>query len=402
MAGRPRTPIGTWGDINVRQVAEGTHEARARFRDPDGRLRLVSARGPSASAAKAALRDRLAARATTTAPAAGLGPTTTITDLCATWIATKTGEILPQSIDDYEQTITGLIRPRIGEVTLIEATPGRIAKFLDGLPSSQGVRARTILSQAFALALAHDAVPANPVRPLPKKRAPAPDVVVLTPDEFLELRAGVGDWMAVRIGDDGRPVKRVNQRSVGRAHDLLDFVDMLVATGARPGEIAALRWCDVNLDAATPTVTIAATMVWIKGEGLVRQEHTKARDIRELVLPPFAVQLLATMRAAQMTPIGLAPVFPTADGGHRDPGNIRKQWRTARRAAGRGDKQRWDWVEFRTMRRSVATLVDSASGDEDAAAQLGHASTAMTRRHYIAAKAKRAPDLTAILQRFAG
>ena len=63
MAGRPRTPIGTWGDINVRQVAEGTHEARARFRDPDGRLRLVSARGPSASAAKGALRDRLAARA---------------------------------------------------------------------------------------------------------------------------------------------------------------------------------------------------------------------------------------------------------------------------------------------------------------------------------------------------
>lgn len=172
--------------------------------------------------------------------------------------------------------------------------------------------------------------------------------------------------------------------------------------GPGRGEIAALRWCDIDLDAATPTVTIAATMVWIKGEGLVRQEHTQARDIRELVLPPFAVQLLATMRATQMTPIGIAPVFSTADGGHRDPGNIRKQWRTARRAAGRGDVKKWDWVEFRTMRRSVATLVDSASGDEDAAAQLGHASTAMTRRHYIAAKAKRAPDLTAILQRFAG
>lgn len=59
-------------------------------------------------------------------------------------------------------------------------------------------------------------------------------------------------------------------------------------------------------------------------------------------------------------------------------------------------------VEFRTMRRSVAALADSVTGDEDAAAQLGHASTTMTRRHYIAAKATRAPDLTAILQRFAG
>ena len=402
MAGRPRTPIGTWGDINVRQVAEGTHEARARFRDPDGRLRLVSARGPSASAAKTALRHRLADRAATASDAGGITPTTTIASLCAAWIATKTGEILPQSVDDYQQTISSLIIPRIGEVTLVEATPGRIATFLDGLPESQRVRARTILSQAFALALSHDAVATNPVRPLPKSRTTAPDVVVLTPAQFLELRAGVVDWMAVRIDDDGHPVGRVNQRSVGRAHDLLDFVDMLLATGARPGEIAALRWCDIDLDAATPTVIIAATMVWIKAQGLVRQEHTKARDIRELVLPPFAVQLLATMRATQMTPIGIAPVFPTADGGHRDPGNIRKQWRTARRAAGRGDVKKWDWVEFRTMRRSVATLVDSASGDEDAAAQLGHASTAMTRRHYIAAKAKRAPDLTAILQRFAG
>lgn len=402
MAGRPRTPIGTWGDISIRAVHAGTHEARARFRDPDGRLRLVSARGSSASAAKAALRDRLAARAATATTAAGLGPTTTITDLCATWIATKAGEIAPQSIDLYRQAIDSLIVPRIGEVTLIEATPGRTAIFLDGVPDGQRGRCRTILSQAFALALSHDAVAANPVAPLPKKRTPSPDVVVLTPAEFLELRAGVVDWMAGRINADGDPVDRIDKRSIGRAHDLLDFVDMLLATGARPGEIAALRWCDVDLDADAPTVIIAATMVVIKGQGLVRQEHTKARDIRQLVLPPFAVQLLASMRAAQMTPIGVAPVFPTADGGYRAPANIRRQWREARAAAGRGDKEKWGWVEFRTMRRSVATLVDSVTGDEDAAAQLGHASTAITRRHYIAAKANRAPDLTAILQRFAG
>lgn len=402
MAGRPRTPIGTWGDINVRQVAEGTHEARARFRDADGRLRPVSARGPSASKAKSNLRERLAARAATATAAAGLGPATTITDLCETWITKKAGDILPQSIDLYRQAITGLIGPRIGEITLIEATPGRIATFLDGTPDGQRGRCRTILSQAFALALSHDAVAANPVAPLPKKRAPAPAVVALTPAEFLELRAGVVDWMAGRINADGRPVERIDKRSIGRAHDLLDFVDMLLATGARPGEVAALRWCDIDLDAATPTVLIAATMVVIKGRGLYRQEHTKARDIRELVLPPFAVQLLASMRSGQMTPIGITPVFPTADGGYRSPANIRRQWREARAAAGRGDKEKWAWVEFRTMRKSVATLVDSMSGDEDAAAQLGHASTAMTRRHYIAAKATRAPDLTEILQRFAG
>lgn len=402
MAGRPRTPIGTWGDISVRRIDDATHEAHARFRDADGRLRAVTARGPSVSAAKGRLRDRLAARAAAAAPAAGIGPNTTISDLCTTWLDKKTGDILPQSIDLYRHTIDGLIGPRIGEVTLIEATPGRVATFLDGVPDGQRNRCRTILSQAFALALSHDAVAMNPVAPLPKKKDTAPDVVVLAPAEFLALRAGVADWMAGRIDDDGHPVTKLDKRSVGRAHDLLDFVDMLAATGARTGEIAALRWCDVDLDADTPTVTIAATMVVIKGQGLVRQEHTKARDVRELALPPFAVQLLAGLRAAQMTPIGIAPVFPTVKGGHRSPANIRRQWRTARRAAGRGEVDMWSWVEFRTLRRSVATLVDIENGDEDAAAQLGHASTAMTRRHYIAARAKRAPDLTAILQRFAG
>lgn len=58
--------------------------------------------------------------------------------------------------------------------------------------------------------------------------------------------------------------------------------------------------------------------------------------------------------------------------------------------------------EFRTMRRTVTTLIDRTSGDTDAAAQLGHAATAVTRRYYIAARAASAPDLTEILERFSG
>lgn len=56
--------------------------------DRDGVLRLVSARGPSASAAKTALRHRLADRAATASDAGGITSTTTIAALCSTWIAT--------------------------------------------------------------------------------------------------------------------------------------------------------------------------------------------------------------------------------------------------------------------------------------------------------------------------
>ncbi|MDO5730824.1 site-specific integrase [Corynebacterium sphenisci] len=399
-AGRPRTPIGTWGTIHVRRVPSGAWEARTRYRDSDGRLRLVSARGRTAGAARNRLQTRLADRSEATTADSGITARTTVADLCAHWLDHKTG-VRPQTIGDYRQTISSAITPQIGGIELGELRPGRVAAFLDRLPPATSRRARAILSQALALAVAHDAIGTNPIAGLPKARTPRPEVKVLDLEELVDLRTGVEDWAAGRIDDDGRPVTRLDGRSVGRGHNLLAFVDLLLATGCRPGELAAARWCDVDLTTEPPTLLIDATMVYISGAGLQRQPQTKTGEARSLALPPFAVQVLAEMRAAQHTPIGAAPVFPTDTGGFRDPGNIRRQWRRARRAAGRGTPDRFAGVDFRMMRRTVATLIDRAVGDEDAAAQLGHASVAMTRRHYIAARAAQAPDLTAILQTLA-
>lgn len=400
MAGRPRTPIGSWGDITVITTRTGNKEARARFRDADGKLRLVSARGRSETAAKRALMDKLTARSAATASSTGgITPATTIAQLCPYWLKRKDG-LRPQSRDDYEQTITGTIIPALGDITVEEITPGRIARFLEAVPAGVRPRARTILSQAFALAVSHDAIPDNPVTKLPKKHTPDTDIVILPPEDLVELRHGVTQWQAGTLNDKGQKCE-LDGRSVGRGHDLLWFVDILLATGCRPGEIAALRWCDIDLEAETPTALVGATMVSIKGVGLIRQPFTKASDIRLLSLPPYAVQTLAEIRKAQLDPHDEAPVFSTADGKHRDPGTIRNQWRRARRAAGRGDLKRFDWVDFRVMRRTVATLIDEMAGDEEASAQLGHASVGMTRKHYIAARAAKAPDLTAILERFA-
>lgn len=406
MAGRPRTPIGTWGDISAWQTAAGTWQAKARFRATDGRTVAVSARGKSESAAKAALRRRLAQKSKEAAPAAGINSTTTVADLCKQWIDGKLAndEVRPQTVDDYRRSLDRDIRPRIGEVTLAEASSGRISRFLDGLTPGSRKRARTILAQSFALALSHDAVTSNPVKSLPQQRSRQNEVRVLDPEEMVALLDGVRQWMDCKINDDGTLMKKPRGRSRGRAHGLMHFIQLLLATGCRPGELAAVRWCDIDLAAETPTMLIDATMVVIKGKGLVRQPMTKTGKGRSLTLPPFAVQVLATMRQEQMTPIGVAPLFPSeVNGGHRDPSNIASQWRRARKAAGLGEPERFSWVEFRTMRRTVATAIDESAGDTEAAAQLGHASTGITRKHYIRARAAEAPDLTEILQtRFAG
>ena len=62
MAGRPRLPIGTFGEIKTNEVGPGRFRARTRFRDWDAQTRQVSATGASRNAAATALKVVLAAR----------------------------------------------------------------------------------------------------------------------------------------------------------------------------------------------------------------------------------------------------------------------------------------------------------------------------------------------------
>jgi hypothetical protein len=60
--GRPPLPVGTFGKIGFLLLPSGEIQARARFRDFDGRTRLVSKTGASRAAAERALKAELAAR----------------------------------------------------------------------------------------------------------------------------------------------------------------------------------------------------------------------------------------------------------------------------------------------------------------------------------------------------
>jgi hypothetical protein len=59
---RPRIPIGGYGEITSIARGKGKVEARTRFRDWDGRARLVQATASSRPAAEVALKKRLTQR----------------------------------------------------------------------------------------------------------------------------------------------------------------------------------------------------------------------------------------------------------------------------------------------------------------------------------------------------
>ena len=60
--GRPPLPLGTFGKIGFVDQPNGQVQARAKFRDYDGRVRLVAKSGRSRAAAERALKAELTDR----------------------------------------------------------------------------------------------------------------------------------------------------------------------------------------------------------------------------------------------------------------------------------------------------------------------------------------------------
>src|SRR6478609_7060720 len=85
---------------------------------------------------------------------------------------------------------------------------------------------------------------------------------------------------------------------VGRGPDGLPSSWTCSGTGARIGEILALHWGDVNLDARPATVTIRGTLIRSDGALVVQARPKTAGSHRVLVLPDFALVMLISGAAA--------------------------------------------------------------------------------------------------------
>ena len=157
----------------------------------------------------------------------------------------------------------------------------------------------------------------------------------------------------------------------------------------------ALRWCDVDLLADPPTVTIIGTLIdhgRIAGKPLHRQDARKGdAPPHTVVLPRFGVESLTALVAES----GMeGPVFANRGGGWMSLTNMRRALRAALPA-------HLSWVTPHSFRRTVATVVRDAMGAELAQQQLSHAKLATTEAHYLQ-RQTRGPDVRAVLDKYAG
>ena len=383
---RPPLPLGTWGTITTEKIRDGSYRALTRFRDTDGNTRRVTATGPSKAAAERALRDVLGTR---TAPAGELlTAETRLIDLANLWIAglETEGRIEQTTINEYRRVLDNLVLPSVGGLKLREATTGRLDRLLLRLRDQSVNRqrkAKVVLGAMLDLAVRHDAIPTNPARGTSRVHRPKQETKALRVEDLIEIRAAVRRWVNA---------DRPGPKATG---DMADIIDLMLATGCRIGEILALRWSDLDLDGDLPILTVSGTIKTETGKGTYRKPTPKSdASRRTVVLPRFAAELLRVRREFA-TPNENDAVFATRNGTWHQVGNIERRWRTIRADTG------FDWVTPHTFRKTVATLIDRLLDSDTAARVLGHSSDAITKEFYIE-KDRTTPDVTHILQSFAG
>jgi integrase len=153
------------------------------------------------------------------------------------------------------------------------------------------------------------------------------------------------------------------------------LVLLAVATGARRGELLALRWSDINLDAGT----VAISRSLRRGEAGLRYKAPKTAAGRRTVgLGPSTVAALRRLRAEQAERrLAFGAAYNAADdlvvckvdGAPLRPDHVSGEFRRLAEAAGLPSE-----VHLHSLRHSAASFLAAAGVPaSDIAAQLGHA-----------------------------
>lgn len=279
------------------------------------------------------------------------------------WLPHMRTRIRESTMVRYGDLVRRHITPTIGDVRLGRLRPVDVQRVVDsmvarGLAPRSTVQGYRVLSAALSQAVRWQMLPSNPaaaVRPPRVERAE-----LITPDsEQVQaiLKAAEGSWVHLPI--------------------LLG-----AATGMRRGEVFALRWRDVDLDADLIRVTGSLQRA---GGKLRIVEPKSARGRRTVALPASVVDALRQHRKEQSerrlllgedwTDTDL--LIEQGDGTPRDPDTVTHRFVEFAKTA------KVSGVRFHDLRHAYATsLLRGGVHPKVVSEALGHASTAFTMDVY--------------------
>ena len=289
----------------------------------------------------------------------------TVAEYLDEWLS----DVAPASVGEvtlirYRSLCRIQIKPHLGRIPLQKLRPRDVSIWLQALRktdlSARSVQhAHAVLRCALNHAAAVELVERNVASVVKPPSRPRDEVAILTSNQITDTLAKIeGHW-------------------------LYPIVALAIGSGARRGEIAALTWADIDLDAAT--VRIARSVEQSRA-GLRIKPPKTAAGVRTVSLPVFVIAALRVHRQKTLElrlQLGAgalpadAPVFGSIDGGWRNPQSITDSWRDAVKSRGLPS------TTFHSLRHFHASALIAAGLDVvTVSRRLGHANPGITLSAY--------------------
>lgn len=273
-------------------------------------------------------------------------------------------QIKPLTVDAYRRVMRLHVVPTLGDRMLHTIRPAHVADLRDGLatlsPTSRA-HVLAILARCLGQAVELELIRSNP----------ASGTAVRRP------RGSTREMIAWEPGEVARFLAAAQEKSP--AHPLFH---LCLVTGVRRGELLALRWSSVDLDAGR--VSVVATVAWDDVEVAPKSKRGK----RSIPIDAETVSILRAHRARQLEVQAVAAqeglsrggweyVASTSSGSRMYPTQLQRLWYDALAAAEVRP------IRFHDMRHTAATLwLRAGLAPHVVGQRLGHADPSITMRVY--------------------
>lgn len=303
----------------------------------------------------------------------------TVSLLMWKWFESASPNWSPRTVYEHRRLITKEIVPAIGSLRLSRVNTADVDQFYAALrtrlaPGSVR-RIHAVVHSAFEQAVVWGWIGVNPASHARKPVVPEPETTTPTP----------GDVDRLLEGAKARPSSSPTAPTLVETPEMFAFLALDAAIGARLGQIVALRWSAVDLEAATVRITHTAS-IGEKGVEITPLTKTKGKA-RTVAIDDLTVAVLTAhhdaMRArAKSFGVRLGKTaFVFSD----DPAG-KLPWRpdsTSRRFRKLRDRAGLTGVRFHDIRHYVGTYLINAGVDPRTVADLlGHTKAATTLNMY--------------------